>query len=135
HRLPSRAPGAGGGGGVPRRRRWLPGALRWLGGAGGAGLLAAGLLAATAPAQENASGSVGQSVAPVFSQTLPNVPGHTLTAVVVDYAPGGRSASHRHAGSVFAYVLEGAIRSRLDDGPETVYRAGDSFFEPPGTHH
>src|SRR5262249_54125233 len=47
----------------------------------------------------------------VFSAQLPNVPGKTLTAIVVEYAPGGSSAAHRHAGSVFAYVLSGQIRS------------------------
>ena len=39
----------------------------------------------------------------VFSAQLPNVPGKTLTAIVVEYGPGGSSAAHRHAGSVFAY--------------------------------
>lgn len=108
------------------RRRAL-----WLGGAGGLGLALAVFMS---PAQE-ATGSADEAVTPVFSAALPNVPGNSLTAVVVDYAPGGSSASHRHAGSVFAYVLDGAIRSQLDDGPEVVYQAGESFFEPPGTHH
>jgi quercetin dioxygenase-like cupin family protein len=53
----------------------------------------------------------------------------------MEYAPGGRSASHHNAGSVFADVLDGAIRSKLDDGSEVVYRAVESFFEPPGTRH
>jgi hypothetical protein len=33
------------------------------------------------------------------------VPGHTLTAEVVDFPPGYKSNVHHHAGSVFAYVL------------------------------
>src|SRR5215212_3201513 len=53
----------------------------------------------------------GDKVTPVRSEKLPNVPGKSLTAVVVNYAPGGKSASHHHAGSVFAYVLSGSIRS------------------------
>jgi len=41
-------------------------------------------------------------------------------------------ASHRHAGSVFAYVLSGAIRSENSaTGPVKIYKAGESFFEPP----
>ncbi len=71
----------------------------------------------------------------VFSQTLPNVPGKTITAVEVTFPPGAQSPPHHHAGSVMVYVLEGAVRSRLDDGPEKLYRAGETFFEPPGTHH
>jgi quercetin dioxygenase-like cupin family protein len=43
----------------------------------------------------------------VFSAQLPNVPGKTLTAIVAEYEPGGSSPAHRHAGSVFAYILSG----------------------------
>jgi hypothetical protein len=55
--------------------------------------------AATAKDQGNAK--------QVFSEKLPNVPGKSLTAVVVNYVPGGKSPKHQHAGSVFAYVLSG----------------------------
>ena len=52
------------------------------------------------------------------------------------YAPGGKSGKHPHAGSVFAYVLSGAIRSQTSTGgPAKVYEAGESFFEPPGSEH
>jgi quercetin dioxygenase-like cupin family protein len=72
----------------------------------------------------------------VLSEKLPNVPGKSLTAVVVNYAPGGKSLSHHHAGSVFAYVLSGAIRSENSaTGPARVYKAGESLFEPPGSEH
>ena len=39
------------------------------------------------------------------------VAGAALTAVVVTYAPAGKPGTHHHAGSVFAYVLLGAMRS------------------------
>ena len=79
---------------------------------------------------------VGAEVKPVRVEQLPNVPGQTLTAVVVTYAPGGKSGAHHHAGSVFAYVLSGAIRSETSmTGPVKVYKAGESFFEPPGSTH
>jgi quercetin dioxygenase-like cupin family protein len=78
----------------------------------------------------------GDQVHPVFSGQLPNVPGKSLTAVVVNYAPGGKSQAHHHAGSVFAYVLSGAIRSENSaTGAAKVYHAGESFFEPPGSEH
>jgi len=78
----------------------------------------------------------GDKVMPVRSEKLPNVPGKSLTAVVVNYAPGGKSASHHHAGSVLAYVLSGSIRSENSaTGPARVYKAGESFFEPPGSEH
>jgi quercetin dioxygenase-like cupin family protein len=81
------------------------------------------------------AGSAGHDHA-VFSAQLPNVPGKTLTAIVVEYGPGGSSPAHRHAGSVFAYVLAGQIRSENSaTGPVRVYRAGETFFEPPGSTH
>lgn len=77
-----------------------------------------------------------ETVRPVISQPLPNVPGKTLTGVVVTYKPGGKSVSHRHSGSVFAFVLSGAIRSENSaTGPARVYHAGEGFFEPPGSTH
>jgi quercetin dioxygenase-like cupin family protein len=75
-------------------------------------------------------------VKPVLSEKLANVPGKNLTAVVVNYPPGGKSASHHHAGSVFVYVLTGQVRSEVSGaGPVKVYKAGETFFEPPGSAH
>ncbi|WP_395022992.1 cupin domain-containing protein [Dongia sp.] len=76
------------------------------------------------------------NVQQVFSKLLPNVPGKAMSAVVVNYAPGGKSGAHHHAGSVFAYVLSGAIRSQVSgEGEAKVYKAGEFFFEPPGSSH
>jgi quercetin dioxygenase-like cupin family protein len=64
------------------------------------------------------------------------VPGYTLTAEVVDYPPGEKSSVHHHAGSVFAYVLTGRVRSQNSaTGAARIYRAGEAFFEPPGSDH
>ena len=89
-----------------------------------------------APGASAADGDAGETVKAVAAHGLPDLPGRRLTAVVVTYAPGGKSARHHHAGSVWAYVLSGAIRSQNSaTGPAKVYRAGDSFFEPPGSKH
>ena len=77
-----------------------------------------------------------ESVRKVSAVKLPNVPGQTLTAEVVEYPPGGKSSVHHHAGSVFAYILTGSIRSQNSaTGPARVYKAGETFFEPPGSNH
>ena len=78
-----------------------------------------------------------QTVTPQFEQAISNIPGKSLIAVVVDYAPGGASPSHTHAKSafIFAYVLSGEIESQVNDGPMKVYRAGESFYETPGSLH
>ena len=80
---------------------------------------------------------LGEKVTLVFDRALPNVPGKSMKGVLVEYAPGGSSPAHTHPGSAFIYatVLEGAIRSKINDNPEQVYHAGENFFELPGDHH
>jgi quercetin dioxygenase-like cupin family protein len=72
-----------------------------------------------------------------FDNVIPNIPGKSILAVVVDYPPGVRNPPHHHAASAFvtAYVLQGAVRSQVDDGPVKVYHAGEYFTENPGAHH
>jgi quercetin dioxygenase-like cupin family protein len=84
-----------------------------------------------------AAAQEGETVTPYFNQAIPNIPGKSLVAQFVDYAPGGASASHAHAKSafVFAYVLSGEIESQVNDGPKRVYRAGESWYETPGSIH
>ena len=103
-------------------------------------LAAATFVAASAllagPVCRAAGEDSGAEVKPVVAEKLPNVPGKSITAVLVSYAPGGKSGKHHHAGSVLAYVLSGAIRSENSaTGPAKVYKAGESFFEPPGSEH
>ncbi|MBN9585495.1 MAG: cupin [Afipia sp. 62-7] len=73
----------------------------------------------------------------VFDHVLPNVKGKSMKGVLVEYGPGGSSAAHTHPASAFIYatVLKGAIRSKVNDGPEKVYRAGENFAEMPGDRH
>ena len=95
-------------------------------------LAAAALLATPALAAPQ-----NTTVTPQFAHAIPNIPGKSLKAVVVRYAPGGTSPAHRHASSAFiyAYVLEGEIRSQVNDEPARVYHAGESWYETPGAHH
>ena len=73
----------------------------------------------------------------VYEHALPNVPGKSIKGVLVEYGPGGTSSAHTHAKSAFIYatVLEGAIRSSVNDGPVVTYRTGQSFSEMPGDRH
>ena len=76
-------------------------------------------------------------VTPAFKEEIANIPGKSLTAVLVEYAPGGKTPSHHHAKSAFisAYVISGAVRSQVDDGPVKTFKAGEHFTENPGAHH
>jgi quercetin dioxygenase-like cupin family protein len=81
--------------------------------------------------------SEAQTVTKNFGAAIPNIPDKSLIAVEVDYAPGAASVPHTHAKSAFiyAYVISGEIESKVNDGETRVYRAGESWSEPPGAIH
>jgi quercetin dioxygenase-like cupin family protein len=98
-------------------------------------LIATGALAEDSATDKAAE--IGKNVKLVYDQPLPNVPGKSMRGVLVEYEPGGNSPAHLHPKSAFIYatVLEGAIKSQVNDGPLTTYRAGESFSEFPGDRH
>jgi len=104
-----------------------------------AGLVIGALAVLAGDAAGQAPGTAGprSQASKIFEQSMPNVPGKSLTAVIVDYPPGAASPPHRHAASgfIFAYVLSGMVRSQLEGGPVEVYRTGESWWEPPAAHH
>ncbi len=85
----------------------------------------------------SAADDTGETVTPIFTRKLDNVPSKKITAIIVDYIPGGKSLAHHHdeSASIFAYVLSGMVRSKVNDEEVAVYKAGEFFFEPPGAYH
>jgi quercetin dioxygenase-like cupin family protein len=79
----------------------------------------------------------GPKVTLVYDHALPNVPGKSIKGVLVEYGPGVATGGHIHPKSAFIYatVLEGAIRTSVNDGPVVTYRAGQNFSEMPGDRH
>ncbi|QVM92916.1 cupin domain-containing protein [Pseudomonas entomophila] len=72
----------------------------------------------------------------ILQEQLPtNAPGKKAVMLTVSYAPGQASPAHQHPGAVMAYVLEGAVTSKLNDEPERTYKAGEFWYEAPGTIH
>jgi quercetin dioxygenase-like cupin family protein len=57
--------------------------------------------------------------------------------VLVEYGPGAGSPGHTHPASAFIYarVLQGAVKSQINDGPVETFRAGEAFIEFPGSRH
>ena len=78
-----------------------------------------------------------ETVTKNFEAAIPNIPGKSLIALEVDYAPGAASTPHTHAKSAFiyAYVISGAIESKVNDGETRIYQAGESWSEPPNARH
>ncbi|WP_420212489.1 cupin domain-containing protein [Burkholderia aenigmatica] len=94
--------------------------------------LAAG--AALLPAVARAH-DAGDNVHTIMQQAVPEAPGKLAVVATVDYAPGQASEAHRHLGSVFAVVTKGEVLSQVNGGPLHRYRAGEGWYEAPGSRH
>jgi quercetin dioxygenase-like cupin family protein len=81
------------------------------------------------------AGSKEATVTLVYQHELPNVPGKSIKGVLVEYGAGGYSPGHPKSAFIYATVLEGAIRSQVNDGPVTTYKTGQSWSELPGDRH
>jgi hypothetical protein len=66
----------------------------------------------------NAHDREAETVTKNFKAAIPNIPGKSLIALEVDYAPGAASPPHTHAKSAFiyAYVISGAHKARHECG-------------------
>jgi quercetin dioxygenase-like cupin family protein len=73
----------------------------------------------------------------VFERDLPNVTldGWQVTASTIELPPGSVGTAHRHPGFVLVYVLEGEVITKISDQQQTTYKAGQMFYEPPGSTH
>ena len=101
------------------------------------GLIVCALIVATVGVGLGIAADKNAKVTLVYEHALPNVPGKSIKGVLVEYGPGGTSSAHTHPKSAFIYatVLEGAIRSSVNNGPVVTYRTGQSFSEMPGDRH
>jgi quercetin dioxygenase-like cupin family protein len=97
---------------------------------------AKGTTAAVASPAAMASTRPTETLTPLLQQALPNVQGKTFTSAIVDFPPRARAMPHRHGQAfVYAYVLEGTVRSQLAGKPVTTYHQGENWIEQPGAHH
>jgi quercetin dioxygenase-like cupin family protein len=97
------------------------------------------LLAATAlpdgtPAAEQAT-ATALTRRDVIRQELPGEPRRDIILVKVTYPPATGSPPHLHANGVVAFVVSGTIVSKVGDGPEQMFHAGDAWWEPLGAIH
>src|ERR1700675_3292757 len=98
------------------------------------------LAAALALLTEAAAGAQtpkGAAQGPVFQHDLPNVSleGWEVTVSEVPMPPGRVGQTHHHPGFVLAYVLQGAVVTKISGQPERTYKAGEMFYEAPGSTH
>jgi len=103
-----------------------------------AALAELGLLSQFADARAQTAGQASPPRPPVFVHDLPNVTMEDwqVTVSEVVYEPGRIGTAHKHPGFVLAYVLEGAIVTKISgQGDEKTYTTGQMFYEQPGSTH
>jgi quercetin dioxygenase-like cupin family protein len=100
-------------------------------------LAAFALLYQHTAAQNRQPPSPSSAQGPLFQHDLPDITmdDWQVTVSEVDFPPGRVGRVHHHAGFVLAYVLEGAIVSKVSGEAEKTYHKGEMFFEPPGSTH
>ena len=86
------------------------------------------LLAASARADD-------AKVNPLMTKDLAGLAGKEGMMIMVEYAPGGSSAKHRHNAHTFVYVLEGSIVMQAEGGKEVTLGPGQTFYESPDDVH
>jgi quercetin dioxygenase-like cupin family protein len=94
-------------------------------------LLAAALscMALSLPLSVWAHDAEHEKVTVLENHPMLNAPGKKAMALTVDYKPGQVSIPHSHSGSAIAYVLEGEVVSRVNDGKAITYKAGQTWYE------
>lgn len=73
----------------------------------------------------------------LITHALPHANGDHLETTVIEvrYAPGAASNAHSHTCPVIGVVLEGSVRMQVRGEVESIYRAGDTFYEAPNGVH
>jgi quercetin dioxygenase-like cupin family protein len=82
------------------------------------------------------TGSLPSSVKPLIQKSLANLTDQQVSVLTFVAPPGAEIARpHEHSGSVFTYVLRGAVESQIDPEPPTVYHTGEVLYEAPMHAH
>jgi len=96
---------------------------------------ASGPMFSTGPDTSAAASRPHTTIKLLSCEPIPDVPGKSITTMIVDFPPMAYTPAHRHPGSVTAVVLEGAVRSQMEGSPAADYQTGQTWFEPPRALH
>lgn len=75
------------------------------------------------------------AITEIFKRPHPDQADKDLLVKKIVLQPGASAPPHVHPGMVTGYVQSGSLEFQLKDGPLLKLKAGDTFFEPAGSHH
>ena len=88
------------------------------------------------------AGAAAAQPGPILHEPMALDANYTTTMMVFDTPPNPKQpattagqAGHKHPGSTYAYVVRGEVVSRLGDGAEKHFKAGEGWSETPGQAH
>jgi quercetin dioxygenase-like cupin family protein len=90
-------------------------------------------LVSAASAQQPGASSIARTQ--LLEAVLPAGNFRDVQASLIELAPGASAVRHRHDVAVLAYVVEGTVENRFNGGPTQTHKAGQSWWEAPGTVH
>ncbi len=98
-----------------------------------AGTVAAGMATSQGlSAQEQQKQVPKAIITPMLKSALAGMEGKEVSIVHISAPPGFETPKHFHPGSVFLYVLEGAITMTMEGDAPIKLGPGDVFKEEPG---
>ena len=98
-----------------------------------AGVLTLGIAPPASAQQPTGAGPVTRTE--LLKQVLPPGNFRNVQAAMIELGPAAGAPRHRHDVAVLAYVLEGVVENQFDGGAILSHKAGDSWWEAPGTVH
>ncbi|HEY1084165.1 MAG TPA: cupin domain-containing protein [Prosthecobacter sp.] len=71
----------------------------------------------------------------IFKKAHPEAADKEVVVKRIELQPGASAPPHMHPGMITGYVVSGSLEFQLKGEPVQKLKAGDTFFEPPGSHH
>lgn len=71
----------------------------------------------------------------IFKRDHPEQADKEIIVQRIELKPGAGAPAHLHPGFITGYVESGTLEFQLKGEPLKTLKAGETFFEPPGSHH
>ncbi|GEP41825.1 cupin domain-containing protein [Brevifollis gellanilyticus] len=75
------------------------------------------------------------TITEIFKRDHPELADKEVVVKKIVVKPGAEAPPHMHPGMVTGYVEAGTLEFQIKGEELKVLKAGDIFFEPPGSHH
>jgi quercetin dioxygenase-like cupin family protein len=93
------------------------------------------VLACTFPSVNAVADDAPVTIVEIFKRAHPELADKEVIVERIELKPGVSDVPHVHAGMITGYVESGAFEFQLKGEPLKTLKAGDIFFEPPGSLH